>query len=143
MIHAQNAKLDLLLAPDTASATAVRTANIDTLGVDYASIIVNLSSEKNTDATGVAISLLEADDTEATSFATFNSSFQSTIDLATAKDVLYHVDTRSRKRYLRLSLTPDTTTNGNISASASALLTRQGEAPASTTDMGATIVVIG
>lgn len=111
----------VLLAP-AASATTARTANLDTLGANYASVIVSLSAEVNTNSTNVAIQLSESDTTVATTFATFNSSFNQTLDNTAAIVHAAHVDLKGRKRYLRLTLTPDTTTNGAVLSSAVGVL---------------------
>ena len=147
MIHAQNQKLEVMLAPQAVSNGATATANLDVKGADYATIILSFAAEKNTNAVGPALSLLESDDTTATNFATFDSNFtRATEDLTESKQVVYHVDTRARKRYLRLSVTPATSTNDTLTICAEALVARLSEDPASTSDMVASTndkVVIG
>ena len=103
----------------TTAATTASTANLDCQGADYATIVVLVSAEANTDSTNVVASLLESDDTVATNFATFDSAHERTIDNTAAAIGTFHVDRRGRKRYLRLSLTPDTTTNGAVIVAAS------------------------
>lgn len=103
----------VLLGPITA-ATAVRTANLDCQDANYATIRVLLGAELNTNSTNVAVSLLESDDTVATNFATFNASFDRTVDNTSTTVATSHIDLEGRKRYLRVSLTPDTTTNGTV-----------------------------
>lgn len=114
----------VMLAP-TAAATAVRTANLDCQGADYATIVVPLGAELNTNATGVAVQLSESDDTVATNFATFNASFNRTVDNTTGTIAVSHVDLRARKRYLRLTVTPATTTNDVVISSAFAILDKE------------------
>lgn len=117
----QAADYAVLLAPITAATTA-RTANLDTQGADYASILVSIGAEANTNSTNVALQLSEADDTNATSFATFDANFNRTVDNTAGVVAVNHVDLKGRKRYLRLTITPDTTTNGAvITAAVSAL----------------------
>jgi hypothetical protein len=111
----------VLLAP-AASATTARTANLDTTGANYASIVVSLSAEVNTNSTHVAIQLSESDTTVATTFATFNASFNQTLDNTAAIVHASHVDLKGRKKFLRLTLTPDTTTNGAVLSSAVGVL---------------------
>lgn len=111
----------VLLAP-VAAATTARTANLDCAGANYATIRVNLGAELNTNSTNVAIQLLESDDTTATNFATFNAVFNRTVDNTAATVATCHVDLEGRKRYLRLAVTPDTTTNGPVTSSAVATL---------------------
>lgn len=113
---------DSVLLTPVAAATAVRTANLDCAGANYATIRVNLGAELNTDSTNVAIQLSEANDTETTSFATFNAVFNRTVDNTAATIATCHVDLEGRKRYLRLAVTPDTTTNGPVTSAASATL---------------------
>lgn len=114
----------LLLAPTTAATTA-RTANLDTQGGDYASIRVALSAEANTNSTNVAIQLSESDDTVATNFATFDANFNRTVDNESAVVATSHVDLEGRKRYIKLTVTPDTTTNGAVAVSADATLYKE------------------
>lgn len=111
----------LLLAPVTA-ATTQRTANIDTAGAHYATISITLGAELNTNSTNVAVRLLESDSTTATTFATFNSSYNRTLDNTAGIVAVYNVDLKGRRRYLRLELTPDTTTNGAVLSCASVAL---------------------
>lgn len=123
MKHLQAAEYSLLIGPQ-AAATTVRTANIDLAGVDYATITVAVSAEVNTNSTNVAIALLESDDsTDTTTFATFNATYNVTIDNTSAAGKALHVETMGRKRWLRLRVTPDThTTNGPVIVSSNALL---------------------
>lgn len=111
----------VLLAPVTAATTA-RTANLDTQGAKYATIEVLIGAELNTNSTNVNISLSESDDTVATNFATFNSAFNRVVDNTAGVVAVNHVDLQGRRRYLRLTVTPDTTTNGTVITGAIAAL---------------------
>lgn len=111
---AQLATDSLLLALSSSAATAVRTANLDCQGANYATIRLALGAELNTNSANVAVQLLESDDTTATNFATFDATFNRTVDNTAATVATFHVDLEGRKRYLRLSVTPDTTTNGPV-----------------------------
>ena len=111
----------VMLAPITAATTA-RTANLDTQDANFATIRVVLGAEANTNSTNVAIQLSESDDTTATNFATFDSSFNRTVDNTAGVIAVNHVDLRGRKRYLRITVTPDTTTNGAVGSAVSAVL---------------------
>lgn len=102
-----------VLAPITAATTA-RTAAIDTSGADYASIIVHVGAEVNTNSTNVALNLKESDTNAATAFVTFNSSYAFTLDNTAAAVAVLNVDLKGRKRYLQINVTPDTTTNGAV-----------------------------
>lgn len=114
MKYLQSAVYSTLLAPITAATTA-RTANLDCQGVEYATFVIAVGAGANTNTTGVVVSLKESDDTTATNFATFNSTYAFTITNASAaKNAILHVDLQGRKRYLQIGLTPDTTTNGAV-----------------------------
>lgn len=111
----------VLLAP-VAAATTVRTANLDCRDANYATIRVALGAELNTNSTNVSLQLLESDDTVATNFATFDATFNRTVDNTAAVVATSHVDLEGRKRYLRVVVTPDTTTNGPVTSAAIASL---------------------
>lgn len=131
----------LLLAPQAMTNSATVTANLDCAGAAYATIRIALASEINTNAVGPTISLLESDDTVATNFATFDSDFErSSEDITAAKEITYGVDLRGRKRYLRLSVSTDTTTNDNVTVASIATLSRKTEGPAGTSDSGDVVV---
>ena len=102
----------------TDAATTALTANLDCQDAHYATINVSLSAEANTDSTNVAIQLSESDDTVVTNFATFDANFNRTVDNTAAVVASNHIDLRGRKRYLRLTVTPDTTTNGAVGIAA-------------------------
>ncbi len=139
MQHAQHGTDDVLLASAAMTNSATRTANLDTVGKDYATIRINLSSEVNTNAVGPTLSLLECDTTVVTSFATITTDL--TADCTAERAVTYHVDLRGRKRYLRLSVSTGTTTNDNVTVGA--LGTVYGEcAQSSTTGMADQAVVV-
>jgi hypothetical protein len=130
IVHSQ------LVASRAVTNNATVTANLDTNGADYATIIVNISSELNTNAVGPTIQLLESDDTTASNFATVTANI--TGDAVAAKPIVYGVDLRGRKRYLRLSISSATATNDHFTASAEAILSRVKVAPAGTTGVTST-----
>lgn len=140
-------KRSVLLAPASQTNSATRTANLDTLGADYATITINLASAINTNAVGPTLQLSESDDTTVTNFATFDSNFNTTsTTIAAARQIVYHVDTRTRKRYLRLSMTTATATNDNVTSGVTAELSRVGIiSPAASSLLGSTndSVVVG
>ena len=131
----------LLIAPQAMTNSATVTANVDTAGAAYATIRVPLASEINTNAIGPTLSLLESDDTVVTNFATVTAD-RSAEDITAAKAVTYGVDLRGRKRYLRLSVTTETTTNDNVTLAAVATLSRKTEGPAGTTGAGDVVVYV-
>ena len=112
---------DVLLAPGAAATTA-KTANLDCSEAEYATIVVSVGAEVNTNSTNVVASILESDDTVVSNFATFSTNHSRIIDNTAAAVGTFHVNMVGRKRYLRLSLTPDTTTNGAVIVSATSLL---------------------
>ena len=113
---------DSLLLTPLAAATTERTANLDCAGANYATIRVELGAELNTNSTNVVVALLESNDTTASNFATFTSTYQRTVDNTAATIATFHVDLEGRKRYLRIKVTPDTTTNGPVTSAVSATL---------------------
>lgn len=121
MQYQQNGVDSVLLAPITAATTA-RTANLDCQDANFAVIRVVLGAEANTNSTNVAIQLSESDDTTVTNFATFDANFNRTVDNTSGVVATNHIDLRGRKRYLRLTVTPDTTTNGAVLSGAVATL---------------------
>ena len=107
----------VLLAPVTAATTA-RSAAFDIRGADYATILVTLGAEANTNSTNVTLQLAEGDSSTGT-WATFNSNFNRVIDNTNGVVVAYHVDCKgARGSHLRLTITPDTSTNGAVISSA-------------------------
>ncbi len=102
----------VILAPITAATTARTSSNLDCAGANYAVLRVILGVEVNTNSTNVAIVVKESDDTTASNFATFNASFNRTLDNTAAMVGTTMIDMEGRKRYLNVTVTPDTTTNG-------------------------------
>lgn len=142
MNNLQAQKQSILLAPVTKTSTSTATANLDTKGHKSVDITVSIGTAKNTNwIPPKTIKLLESDDTAATNFATFANSTVSAGPTASGS-VRFNVDLRKRKRYIQLSVTPETTTNDDILVSALATFDRSEEAPASTSGFGNTTVVI-
>lgn len=137
MRHASAMKYVQVIAPQTAMASAAVTARIDTIGHDYATIMINFTSEITTAADAVVVSLLTDDTTVVSNFATITADV--THDLIAASSVIYHVDMRGQQRYLRLTITPGTAvTDDGMIFTVGALLSRSEDAPASTSDMVST-----
>jgi hypothetical protein len=112
---------DSLFFTPTAAATTVRTLTLDCAGANYATIRLALGVELNTSSTNVAIALSESNDTNV-AFTTFNAAANRTVDNTAATVATTHVDLEGRKRYLRLTVTPDATTNGPVTVAAIATL---------------------
>lgn len=121
MKNSQSMVASVLLAPAT-SATTERTAALDTQNADYATIYVTVNAEANTNSTNVALNLKESDTNAATAYVTFNSSYSLTLDNTAGAVAALNVDLKGRKRYLQVTVTPDTTTNGAVISSAIGLL---------------------
>ena len=128
-----------MLAPVTAATTA-RTANLDTLGADYATIEIILGAEANTNSTNVVVQLSEADAATA-AFSTFNADFNRTLDNTSGIVAAYHVDLKARKRLIKLTVTPDTTANGAVISSAVGILHLENANVANSSN--ADVVVVG
>ena len=107
----QSSSYTLLLAP-FAAATTVRTAQLDMAGADYASVVVVASAEANTNSTNVALTLAQSDGTNHTTITT------TTLDNTSAAKYEFHVNPNGKARYLRLTITPDSSTNGAVITSA-------------------------
>lgn len=124
MKNQQSAVYSVMLSP-IAAATTARTANLDCKGADYATIVLNVGVEVNTNSTGVVVTLLESDDTTASNFATYNTAYAITVDNESATQYIAHIDMKGRKRYQRISVTPDTTTNGAVLTSCVGILDKE------------------
>ena len=111
---------DSVVLTPLAAATTARSAYIDTAGANYATIRVQIGVELNTDSTNVALELSEGDTTN--SYATFNADANRTVDNTATTIATTHVDLEGRKRYLKIAMTPDTTTNGAVVSAADATL---------------------
>lgn len=143
MFQAQRGTDSVMLPPQllAGNASAI-TANLDTQGSDYASIRLTFASEANTDAIGPTISILDSDDTVVTNFATIVADRVGE-DLTAARALTYHIDLLKRKRYLRLSLLPEThTTNDDIVIAVEATLTRKDTTPSAETSMADAAVLV-
>jgi len=140
MIPAATQKDSLLIAPQAMTNSATVTANFDAKGSGHATLRLLFAAEKNTNAVGPTISLLESDDTVVTNFATVQAD-RTGEDLTAAKEVRFEVDTRKRKRYLRLAVSTPTATNDDITVGAIGSLSRNAEDPDTTTEQGDDVVV--
>lgn len=96
-----------------ASATTARTAALDTstYGADYVKLIIPISAEANTNATGVTLAVLHSDDTVVTNHVSLGTAL---IDNAAAICAVVDVNLNGKKKNLRVTVTPDTTTNGAV-----------------------------
>jgi hypothetical protein len=131
--HAQD---ELIIVPQAMTNSATVTSNFDIQGKgSYATIRVAFASEASTSAVGPSISLLESDDTVVSNFATITAD-RTGEAVVTSKQVVYHVDLRGRKRYLRLSVSTGTNaTHDNQVVAANGTIHHMGTGPNSTTGM--------
>lgn len=140
---AQNLKRSLVLAP-SAAATATRSAMLDTLGADYATIEVALGARADaTVASTVTIAITEGD-VATGSFATFNSDFSKAVSIGTAAQVAaFHVNCDgTRKRFLKMVSTPGTVASADAIAIAAIGVLDSEISPLGTVGQ-ADVVVIG
>lgn len=132
---------DTLLFAAAMTNSATSTANLDTRGADWATIRILFRAELNTNAVGPTLSLLESDDTVVTNFATITAN-RTNEDLTSARAVRYEVDTRNRKRYLRLSVSTTTATNDDVAVAAIATLSRKEKTPEAHSELATAVVVV-
>ena len=140
MITLQTYKHTVLIAPITKTSTSTATANLDCKGAKTALITVAIGALKNT--SGIppkTIKLAESDDTVVTNFADVSGATCNAA-LGAGQSVGFYVDLTKRKRYLKLTFTPETTTNDDQIVYADAYLGRREINPASTSDFGTDIV---
>lgn len=138
----QSEKHTVLISPITKTSTSTATANLDCLGFKTANITVAIGTAKNTSGTfPKTIKLSESDDTVVTNFADISGATCNG-SLVASGSVRFNVDLRKRKRYIKLTVTPETTTNDDILLYADAVLGRAETLPASTSGMGDTVVTI-
>jgi hypothetical protein len=130
----------VILAPVTAATTARTSSNLDCAGSNYATIRVILGAEANTNSTNVPIAIKESDDTNASNFATFTATFNRTVDNTAGVVATSHIDLDGRKRYLNVTVTPDTSTNGAVLGAVQATLFKN-VISESATMLGADVVI--
>ncbi len=143
-----NAAKSIAIYPVSTTAGATTTGTVDTLGYDFCTIDVLLPTADVVSNKPATLKLSESDDTNSSNFAdvtgfvggtspfTIPNCFTST-SLITQPYATFNVDTRARKRYLKLSVSPQTTQI----ITAVAQLTRAAVTPS--TSSQATVVVNG
>lgn len=113
MIPVQDFKfVSLALASTATNATA--TANIDTKGFRYLTVIVNLDTQASTTSNPSVLKLSQSDDTVVTNFADVTGFVGDTsftiADAETTKTTYHaavlHMDLEGKKRYVRFACTP-------------------------------------
>ena len=132
MIHAQNVKV-VASVPASVGSSAV-TLTIDSLGYDYASVTVLRAGNASTVFASV-LKVEESDDNSAYSNVTglvggTDFTIPAVSDTASAAIVKLDVDTKARKRYLKVSYTP----GASATVAITGRLSRAAETPASVSD---------
>jgi hypothetical protein len=147
MIHLQNNKIVGDVPAAAVGATATATLTIDTIGYDVASVAVLRASNAST-VFANAIKIADSDDnstyTDVTALVgggTGGFSIPAIAASATgsASILKLDVDTKARKRYLRVSYTP----GASATVSIVARLGRGEEAPVTSTEVGVIGIVKG
>jgi hypothetical protein len=145
MVHSKRG-IDTLMLTRSAS-TATQAANLDRLDAsgitsDFATLRLCFHPEVNTSAVGPTLSVLEADTTDVTNFATIVAD-RTNEDLTTLRNVRYEIDCRKRKRYLRVLITPGTATaNDSVTYTVCGTLTRKKQEPANETAQADVVVAV-
>lgn len=145
MIHAQNHKVVAELPTAAIGSTATATLTIDCLGYDHASVTVLRASNAST-VFANAVKVEESDDNSSYSNVTAlvgggTGGFSiPAVSNTNATSVLkFDIDTRAKKRYLKVSYTPGAT----ATVAMVARLGRAEESPVSNSDAGVIGRVVG
>jgi hypothetical protein len=141
MILSQDMKIENMLAPVAAASDATAVAYLDTIGWDYATIIITHTTDASTSAAWVACALTEGTNSAAaTAIVAFAGADATATDkgwawatgtnaVSTADNtVRFNVDLRKRERYLKVSLTP---CQGSKLVGVTGILTRGKQVPGS------------
>lgn len=148
MMRNQNAKWVVALKQQSATNGATLTSDvIDTQFFDAAEIIVHATTSNDATNNPATLRLLESDDTVATNFAAVtgfvgDTSFTipaSPTATTTAPFALFQVDTKTRKRYLKVDVSPITTQTFSVVAR----LTRAEQLQNGTTQQNVAVIVTG
>ena len=145
MIHAQNHKVVAELPTAAVGSTATATLTIDTRGYDHASVTVMRASNASTVFANV-VKVEESDDNSSYSNVTAlvgggtgGFSIPAVSNTSSAAILKLDIDTKAKKRYLKVSYTPGASANV-------AIVGRLGcaeESPASNSDAGVIGRVVG
>ncbi len=146
MIHAQNDKVVAELPTSTTASNGTATLTIDTLGYDHASIVVARASNAST--TFASVLKVEESDSSGSGYSNVTAlvgggtggfTIPTVSDTAATSLVKMDVDCRGKKRYLKVSATPNTAVNVSIQAR----LSRGEVAPSSASEAGVLSLVKG
>jgi hypothetical protein len=146
MIHAQNEKTILLLAPSSTviATNATATSSFATDGFDYCVIDVFLQSSAGGTANVATLNIAESDGTTYADITECVGDTAYTIPAnptaaPTVASVKFELDLRKRKRNLRIAVTPELA--GGQHVVAVARLSRAEQAPTTAAGKGATTLV--
>ena len=117
---------ELVFAPATA-ATTTAAKSIDTLGAKNLCVSLNFSADLNTNAAGPTLEFAHSDTDAATAFATFDASLNRSVTRGTAGAIsVSHINLDgSVKKFVRVKVTPGTTTNDTVIYGGVALLDKE------------------
>lgn len=145
MIHSQNHKVVAEVPAAAVGATATATLTIDTIGYDHASVTVLRASNAST-VFANAVKVEESDDNSSYSNVTAlvgggtgGFSIPAVSNTSSAAILKFDIDTRAKKRYLKVSYTPGASANVAIVGR----LGRAEESPVSNADAGVIGRVVG
>lgn len=120
------------------SVTTTASAAQDCIGARYATVRIVVGTRLVTNPAACTISLLESDDTVVSNYATIVAD-RAEVLASVHHEVRYEVDLRSRKRFLKLIVTPGTTaSNDAVVLVALATLTRNESDPSAAAGLVAT-----
>lgn len=108
-------KTDVVITPASFTNGATASGNVDTMGADFVTIDVFMSTSNDVANNPSVLKISESDDTVVTNFADVTGLVGDTSftipNSVTAGDwaVKFNIDTRGRKRYLKLTVSPVTT----------------------------------
>lgn len=138
MIHAQNDKVVAELPSAVVGSTATASLTVDTLGYDYCSLSVLRASNASTVFANV-LKVEESDNnssyadvTTLVGGGTGGFTIPAVSNTSATSVVKLDVDTKARKRYLKVSYTP----GASATVAITGRLSRGGEAPATAADAG-------
>lgn len=115
MDHLQAATYTVQIAPVTAATTA-RTASFSIAEAVEAGVLVTLGAQANTNATSPVLTIAHGDGTNFTTLQT------TAIANTAAVSQYYPIVPHGRDKYIKLTITPDTTTNGAVLFTAASIV---------------------
>ena len=138
-VEIQDNKIELVIQPDDIASDATATGYLDTLGWDYLTMVVALTSCASTSEAWTTCTLREGTNSASTTpivafsgsdatNATYGYAFEAAANSVEGNVIRMNVDLRKRERYLSLIVTPD---QAAASVAALAMLSRGREVPGS------------